>query len=179
MAVEPFWSTRPPRGGAAAVQAASVAARGGLGAAVDVDLLLADLVADLLLVGRRLLVQPDPLYRNGFLGDDGTLLGEGHLVLLVGDVRAGQGGVPVTLGDRLALDPDLFAAHRNRDRLLLRGHVLSQPGAAGLHLLGADVEPLLRARHRVVRRGARGVVPDGRTLTVHAAALDVTVAVSV
>src|SRR5215218_4892097 len=178
MAVEPFRSMRPPRGGAAAVQAVSVAARGGLGAAVDVDLLLADLVADLLLLGHRLLVQPDALYRDGLLGDDGALLGEGHLVLLLGDVRAGQSGVPVALGDRLALDPDLLAGHRNGDRLLLGGHVLAEPGAAGLHLLGADVEPLLRPGHRLVRRGARGVVPDGRTVTVDAAH-DVAVAVSV
>src|SRR5215218_9651567 len=169
MAVEPFRSMRPPRGGAAAVQAVSVAARGGLGAAVDVDLLLADLVADLLLLGHRLLVQPDALYRDGLLGDDGALLGEGHLVLLLGDVRTGQSGVPVALGDRLALDPDLLARHRNGDRLLLGGHVLAEPGAAGLHLLGADVDPLLRAGHRLVRRGARGVVPDGRTVTVDAA----------
>src|SRR5215213_11986 len=179
MAVEPFWSMRPPRDGAAAVKAASVAARGGLGAAVDVDLLLADLIADLLLLGHRLLVQPDALHRNGFLGDDGTLLGERHLVLLLGDVRAGQSGVPVALGDRLALDPDLLAAHRNGDRLLLGGHVLAQPRPAGLHLLGADVEPLLRAGHRVVRRRAGGVMPHGRTVTVHAAAHDGAVAVSV
>src|SRR5205085_1434292 len=62
----------PERGGRCAN--GSVAASGGLRAAVDVDLLLADLVADLLLVGHRLLVEADALDRHGLLGDDRPLL---------------------------------------------------------------------------------------------------------
>src|SRR3954454_8669755 len=177
MAVEPFCSARPPRNGAAAVRTSSVAARG-LGAGVDVDLLLADIVADRLLVGHRLLVEADPLDRHGLLGDDRPLLAEGHLVLLLGDVRAGQRGVAVALGDRLALHPDLLAGDRDGDRLLLGGDVLAQPGPARRDPLGADVELLLGAGHGLVGRGAGGVVADRLALTVKLA-VTVTVTVTV
>ena len=53
------------------------------------------------------------------------------LVILVGDRRAVRGVIDVGIGDRLALDADLFALHRDGDRLLLGDDVLAQPGAAG------------------------------------------------
>src|SRR5215210_7510163 len=96
-----------PMPGRPRYRASSVAASR-LGAAVDVDLLLADIVADLLLVGHGLLVEPDALDRDGFLLDDRALLGENDLVLLLGDLRAGQRRVAVGVGDRLPLDADLL-----------------------------------------------------------------------
>ena len=54
---------------------------------VGVDLFLADLFGDCLLIGHRLLIETDPLDRNGFLLNYGTLLVEDHLVLLHADVR--------------------------------------------------------------------------------------------
>src|ERR671920_260230 len=111
MAGNPSAGGGRPRAGAAASSASSVAASGALGARVDVDLLLADLVGDLLLVGHRLLVQPDALDGNGLLLDDRALLGEHDLMLLLGDVRAGQRRAAVCLGDRLALDADLLPGH--------------------------------------------------------------------
>jgi hypothetical protein len=69
------------------------AVRSALGAAtvhVGVDLLLADLFGDGLLVGHRLLVEADPLHRNGLLLDDRPLLVQYDLVLLFADIRAGR-----------------------------------------------------------------------------------------
>ena len=72
--------------------------------AVDLDLLLADLVADLLLPGDGLLVQADALDRHGLLLDDRALGVQGDLVLLLADGRAVHGVADVGVGDRLALD---------------------------------------------------------------------------
>jgi hypothetical protein len=74
---------------------------------VDLDLLLADLLADLALFGDGLGVQTHPLLGHGPLVDHNLLLMEGDLVLLLGDVRAAGGGIQVGVGDRLALDPEV------------------------------------------------------------------------
>ena len=55
---------------------------------------------------------------------------------------------------------DLLARHRDRDLLLLGHHVLAQPRPARLAGLGADVEPLLGAGHRLVGGRAGGVATD-------------------
>ena len=78
------------------------------------------------------------------------------LVLLLGDRGAVDGVAAVGVGDRLALDADLFAAHGNGLGDLFLDDVLLQARAAGLALGGADAQLLLGARHRVVgRRPAR------------------------
>src|SRR5688572_3128495 len=77
--------------------------------AVDLDLLRAEVLGDLGLLGDRLLVEADALDRHGLLGDDGLLGVEHDLVLLLADRGAVHGVADVGLGDRLALDADLFA----------------------------------------------------------------------
>src|SRR3954452_12992607 len=129
--------------------------------AVDLDLFLADLVADLLLAGDGLLVQADALDRHGFLLDHGALGAQRHLVLLLADGGAVEGTADVGIGDRLALHADLLVRHGHRLGDVLRDDVLAQPGAADLLGAGAHVEALLRAGHGIVRRGAGGVVADG------------------
>src|SRR5215203_4084992 len=133
---------------------------------VDLDLLLADLLGDLALLGHRLGVQPDPLLGHGPLLDHRGLFVEGDLVLLLGDGRAAGGVVEVGVGDRLALDPDLLALHRHRHLLGLGGHVLAQPGPAPLAGLGPDLELLLGAGHGLVGGRAGGVPADRVVLGV-------------
>src|SRR5215207_2800086 len=132
--------------------------------AVDLDLLLADLLGDLALVGDGLGVGANPLFGHGPLLNHRGLLAEGDLVLLLGDGPAAGGGIAVGVGDRLALDPDLLALHRHGHLLGLGGHVLAQPGPAPLPGLGPDLQLLLGAGHGLVggRPGdvpADGVVP--------------------
>src|SRR5215217_9463935 len=129
--------------------------------AVDLDLLLVDLLGHLALVGHGLGVKPDPLAGHGPLADHDLLLAQGDLVLLLGDVRPAGGRVQVGVGDRLALDPDLLAGHRHRHLLGLGGHVLAEPGPAALAGLGPDLELLLGAGHGVVGGGAGDVPADG------------------
>src|SRR5690606_31277097 len=69
--------------------------------------------------------------------------------------------VAVGLGDRLALDPDLLAADRHGDLLLLGHDVLAEPSPTGLAPLLPSPQLLLRTRHGVVRRRPGGVVADG------------------
>src|SRR4051795_7262266 len=69
-------------------------------AVVELDLFLADLAADGLLVGDGLLAQLDPLHRNGLGLVHGPLGGEGDLVLLFGDRGPVVGVAAVGLGDR-------------------------------------------------------------------------------
>src|SRR4051794_23354656 len=120
--------------------------------AVDLDPLLADVGRDGLLRLHRVLPEPDPLDRNGFGGHDGSLLAEDDLVLLLGQRRAVHRLADVAVGDRLTLDPDLLAGHRDGHLLLLADDVLSQPRAACLDPLGRGPHALLRAGHRVVSR---------------------------
>src|SRR5215211_3185957 len=134
--------------------------------AVDLDLLLADLLGDLALVGDGLGVQADPLFGHGPLLNHRGLLVEGDLVLLLGDGRAAGRGVDVGVGDRLALDPDLLALDRHGHLLGLGHDVLAQPGPAALAGLGPDLQLLLGAGHGVVG-GRPGDVPaDGVVLGV-------------
>src|SRR5215216_5114975 len=101
--------------------------------AVDLDLLLVDLLGHLALVGHGLGVKPDPLAGHGPLADHDLLLVQGDLVLLLGDVRPAAGRVQVGVCDRLALDPDLLARHRqrhHRDPAGDGGDVLAEPGPA-------------------------------------------------
>src|SRR5919204_6821091 len=128
---------RHPAGDRLPVPAASAATL-----VVDVDLLLADLLGDLLLAGHGVLLQANPLSRHGPLLHHRLLLVEGHLVLGLGDVRTGHGGADVGVGDRLALDPRLLALHRHGLGNLLGGDVLAQPHPAPLAGLGADLELL-------------------------------------
>src|SRR4051794_41937117 len=144
------------------LQAAGVAAGDALAPdAVGVDLLLADGLADLLLLGHGLGVQPDPLDRHGLLLHDRTLGVQHHLVLFLGDGRAVQGAADVGVGDGLAGDPDLLVRHGDGLGHVLADHVLAQPRPAGLALLGADVDALLGEGHGVVGGRAGGVVAPG------------------
>src|SRR5215212_840904 len=154
----PVW--RPPTGTDRLAAVGVAVAVAGL-VALDLDLLLADVLADLALVGHGLGVEADPLLGHGPLVDHDLLLAQGNLVLLLGDGRAAGGGVQVGVGDRLALDPDLLAPHRHRYLLGLGGDVLAEPGPAALAGLGPDLELLLRAGHGVVGGGAGDVPADG------------------
>src|SRR5215211_6979943 len=146
--------------------------------AVDLDLLLADLLGDLALVGDGLGVQPDPHFGHGPLLNHRGLLVEGDLVLLLGDGRAAGGGIAVGVGDRLALDPDLLALHRHGLGDLLGGHGLAQPGPAPLPGLGPDPQLLLGAGHGVVGGRPRGVPAHGAVLDVVVDAVAVPVLVA-
>src|SRR5829696_5515338 len=140
------------------LRSCSVSAVGSVLVALDLDLLLADLLGDLALLGHGLGVQADPLLGHGPLLDHRLLLAEGDLVFLLGDGGAAGGVVDVGVGDRLALDPNLLAGHRHRHLLGLGGHVLAQPGPAPLASLGADGQLLLGAGHGLVG-GRPGHVP--------------------
>src|SRR4051794_3547956 len=126
--------------------------------AVRVDLLLAHLFGDLLLLGHRLGVEAHALHRHGLLLHHGALLVQHDLVLLLGDRRAVKRLAAVGVRDRLALDPDLLALHRDGDRLLLGDDVLAQARATALAGLGAHMQLLLGAGHGVVRGRPGGVV---------------------
>src|SRR3954451_18095750 len=147
-------------GGAAPRGAARAKLEAALGVALGLDLLLADVLADGLLVGMDVLVEADALLRDGALLDDRLLGVERDLVLLLGDRRAVERLVDVALGDRLALDADLLALHRDRRLDLFGDDVLAQAGAAGLVLGLADDQLLLGARHGVIGGRAGGVVAD-------------------
>src|SRR5215212_4115490 len=129
--------------------------------AVDLDLLLADVFADLALVGDGLGVEADPLLGHGPLVDHDLLLTQGDLVLLLGDGRAAGRRIPVGVGDRLALDPDLLPRHRHGHLLGLGGHLLAQPGPAPLAGLGADPQLLLGTGHGLVGGRPRDIPADG------------------
>src|SRR3954451_16124758 len=144
------------------LQAAGVAAGHAVAPdAVGVHLLLADGLADLLVLRDGLGVQPDPLDRHGLLLHDGTLGVQRHLVLLLGDGRAVQRAADVGVGDRLAGDPDLLVRHGNGLGHVLADHVLAQTRPTDLDPLGADVHALLGEGHGVVGRRAGGVVAPG------------------
>jgi serine phosphatase RsbU (regulator of sigma subunit) len=64
-------------------------------------------------------------------------------VLRLGDLRAGHRRVDVLIGDRLALDPDLLALHRDGGLHVLGHHVLAKPRPPSLAPLGADPQLLL------------------------------------
>ena len=125
---------------------------------IGLDLLLAHLFADLLLFGDGLGAELDALDRDGLLVDHDALLGEGHLVLFLGEVAAGHCLVAVRVGDGLALEAHLFALDRDGRGDVLGDDVLAQPGTPGGDLLGAHVQALLRAGHRVIGVGAGGVL---------------------
>src|SRR5215207_7301582 len=130
---------------------------------VGLDLLLADLLGDLVLLDDRLLVETHALLRHRALLDDGLLGVQRDLVLLLGDRGTVHRRADVRVGDRLALETDLLAPDGDR-RLHVLGHdVLAQPRAPALDLRRADAELLLRARHGVVGVRPRRVVADRRT----------------
>jgi hypothetical protein len=87
-------------------------------------------------------------------------------VLLLGELPAGHRRVAVGVGDRLALDADLLALHRNCRGHVLGDDVLAQPGPARLALGRADRKLLLRTRHRVVGLGTADVTPDGLLVAI-------------
>jgi hypothetical protein len=88
------------------------------------------------------------------------LLGvQGDLVLFFGDVRTGQRVAAVGVGDGLALEADFLVADRHGLGDLLGDHVLAQPDPARLHLLSADVQPLLGPRHRIIADGPGRALP--------------------
>src|SRR4051794_37407615 len=125
---------------------------------VDVDALLAHLVGDLLLVGHRVLFQPDALLGDGALLGHDLLLVEDHLVLLLGDRRPVRGPIDVGVGDRLTLDAHLLALYRNRLLDLLGNDVLAQARAPALARGSADTQVLLGPRHGVVGGRAADVL---------------------
>jgi hypothetical protein len=141
---------RPPRGRRRAARVL-----------VELDLLLANLLAHTLVLRHRLRVEANALDRDGLLVDDDPFLVQHDLVLLLAEVGAVHRLPDVRVGDRLAFQADLFASDRDRHVLLLRHDVLAQTRSPGLDLLGADVQLLLRAGHRGV--GVRsGRVVAGR-----------------
>src|SRR5829696_9471645 len=99
---------------------------------VGVDLLLADLVGHRHLIGHGLGVEPDPLHGYSLLLHDGPLLAENDLVLFLTDGWTRGGIADVGVGDRLALDADLFALHRNGLLDVLGGGRLIKTNPAGL-----------------------------------------------
>src|SRR4051794_20961446 len=148
---------RRPIGGPVRQGLGPVGAVPGAVGVVELDLLLADLAADGLLLGDRLGAQFHPLHGDGLGRDHGALGVQCDLVLLLRDRGAVVGVAAVGLGDRLALQGDFLVRHRHRDLLVLGDHVLAQPGPPGLAGLGADAELLLRAGHCGVGGGAGGV----------------------
>ena len=77
-------------------------------------------------LGGDVLVEAHALLRDRGLVDDDLLLVEHDLVLLLGDLGAGRGCVAVGVGDRLALDANLLALHRNGLGHVLGDDVLDQ-----------------------------------------------------
>src|SRR5215210_6745456 len=134
------------------------------GLAIDVgvglDLLLADLLRDLRLVGDRLLLHAHPLLRHRALLHHRLLLAQHNLVLLLGDRRPVERLIHVRVGDRLTLHANLLTLDRDRRLHLLGHHVLAQPRAATLTLRRTDPQLLLRASHRLVGRRAARIAPD-------------------
>jgi hypothetical protein len=63
----------------------------------------------------------------------------------------------VGVGDRLPLEADFLVADRDGLGDVLGADVLAQPDSAHFGLLGADVQPLFRAGHRVIGGGPGGV----------------------
>src|SRR3954447_24500636 len=125
---------------------------------VDLDLLLAQALVHLGVLGDGLLVQADALDRHGLLLHDRALGMQRDLVLFLADRGAVEGTVDVGVGDGLALDPDLLAGDRHGLGHVLGDDVLPQTSAADLLRAGAHVEALLGPGHGVIGRGARGVV---------------------
>jgi hypothetical protein len=141
---------RPPRGRRRAARVL-----------VELDLLLANLLAHTLVLRHRLRVEANALDRDGLLVDDDPFLVQHDLVLLLAEVGPVHRLADVALGDGLTLEPDLLPGDGHRHVLLFGDDVLAQPGAPGLNLLGADMQLLFRARHRGVRVRPRRVVPGG------------------
>src|SRR5215207_1011919 len=111
--------------------------------ALGVDLLLAHLLGDGPLVGDGLLVEPHALLRDcALLGND-LLLVQHDLVLLLGDVGAGRGTVPIAVSDGLPLDAHFLPLHRHAPRDLLGHDILLQPGAPALTLGRANPQLFL------------------------------------
>src|SRR5829696_6741039 len=127
---------------------------------VDVDLFAADVLGDRPLLDLDVLVEADALLGDGPLLDDGLLGVQRDLVLFLGEVAAGHGGVAVRIGDRLALQADLFAPDGHGLLDLVGDDVLAQPDASGLAFGRADAQLLLRAGHGLVGLGAGDVLAD-------------------
>src|SRR5215218_3076908 len=127
-------------------------------ALVDLDVLLADLLANLTLLGHGVGVQAHPLPGHDLLVNHGPLLVQDDLVLGLGELGAAGGRVQVGVGDRLTLQPDLLPPHRHGLGDLLCGHVLAQPHPPALAGLGADPQLLLRPGHRLIDASAGRVV---------------------
>src|SRR4051794_35872597 len=126
----------------------------------DVDLLLANGLVDLALLGLDVLVEADALLgHDALLGDD-LFAVQCHLMLFLGD-RGPRGGVTdIGVGDRLALDPDLLAPHGHRLRDLVLDDVLLQAHATRLAFRGAHAQFLLGARDGTVGLRAADIVAD-------------------
>src|SRR3954447_6781646 len=107
MAMGPFASEMPLSRLAAmgssplAPVAVGEVAVGDVDVALRLDALLADLVAHLGLLGDDVLVEADALLGHDALLDDGLLGVQRDLVLLLGEVAAGQRRVAVGVRDRL------------------------------------------------------------------------------
>ena len=142
--------------------------------AVDLlDVLLADRLVDGDLVGDDVLLEADALLGDDVLLHHGTLLVEGHLVLLLGDGRTIQGVAPVGVGDRFADDAGLLALDGHRRVDVLCRDVLAQARTARLAGLRPDAELLLGAGHRVVGHVAGDIpVAAGRSIAARAGVAD-------
>jgi hypothetical protein len=80
--------------------------------------------------------------RSDALHDDLVLVPD-EVVLLLGDRGSVERGGAVGVGDRLALDPDLFVGDRNDLGDVLGRDVLAQPRPPGFTLTGAALRLLL------------------------------------
>src|SRR4051812_27152998 len=147
-------------GGAAPRGAAALAKlEAALGVAVGLDLLLAEVLADGLLVGVDVLVEANALLGDGALLDDRLLGVERDLVLLLGDLRAVERLVDVPVGDRLALDADLLALDGDGLRHVLGRDVLAQAGGPRPPAPRGPGGAPPRARPSPPRRRGRPVPP--------------------
>src|SRR5215213_5144125 len=148
----------------------------GVVVALDVDALLANLVLHRLGVRVDVLLDADPLLRDGLLRGDGPLRAQRNLDLFVAE---GIGVATDRLVDVLADDARGLALELDVERHRLGLDPLAQADAAGLRLLLADLELLLRARHGLAGapHGAGRVRGVGRVVVARRRAAEAVVGV--
>src|SRR5215204_4533482 len=117
---------------------------------LDLDLLLADRLGDMLLIADDLLADPHALLGHDPLVDHRLLLAQ-----LDGPLVRRHLGIPVAFAgsDRLALDAQLLPLDRDGPVLLLGDDPLADAGLAAWHLLGVDLQLLLGAGQGLLAGG--------------------------
>src|SRR5919107_594463 len=114
-----------------------------LGPIVYVDLLLAHVPLDRLLILDHVLAHPYLLLNHGTLLDDDLFFGHRHKELVLADL--GLRGLLAL--DRHPLDAHLLALLGDPHPLAVGAHTLAHPHLAGLTLAGADPQLLLGPLH--------------------------------